>query len=680
MVIESIKLNKFNLETFTDSHWEKIKYNQMKKYIYFKTLLFTMTMVISSNNFSAQCITGCNTNTYLNSADPNTLEYDNVISAYHGTIVREADNKIYLWGEKTAANGTGDLTAKTELSAANGYIFNGTILRMATGGSGYGQSQYTILTTTGLYIWGERGYLYDSSFGSSNALQTVAIGTAGVSGGATKADGLPAGVSPSQVKMLFGSYKTLGLVTCTGDAWILSGTGDKNGDGTSESSTNNKLWHRVKTGAGTDLSNVVTMRGSALGMMALTSIGEVYTWGTNVYLGNGSAPASQTYAKKMTLPAGITPRQIGMTQNGYDSAGSIDPNPGVSYYIVSSTNKLYSLGQNDYRQLGDFTATNQTSWVRVKEAAGTDMRDIAWISPQEHDEKYAYANALTTTGKLFSWGHNNENMIGGAVANGPTDPIFMTGNLPNTPSDVYMAVESGGHATIIVRKCSNNFGYIGHRVNGSMATTGSGYESVYTFTTATLNLCGAAVAPAINSILRICNGTNASLSGAFTGTVPAGSQLKFFTNSALTVEVPNPASVGPGTYYAAFIETGPLACPNPPYTTIVVQYYVPGDAGYSTCACYNNPNSGTSGVDTKQGITLLTRAGTDNGNWPMIRKSAHTVLESNIKGFVVTRMTTTQITAITFPQEGMMVYDTDLKCLKLYDGTTWSCFNTPACP
>lgn len=104
------------------------------------------------------------------------------------------------------------------------------------------------------------------------------------------------------------------------------------------------------------------------------------------------------------------------------------------------------------------------------------------------------------------------------------------------------------------------------------------------------------------------------------------------------------------------------------------------NAGVNTCVCYNNANTGTAGVDTKHGITLLQRAGADNGNWPMIRKSAHTVLESNTKGFVVTRLTTAQVNALVSPQEGMMVYDTTAKCLKLYDGTAWSCFNTPTCP
>lgn len=97
--------------------------------------------------------------------------------------------------------------------------------------------------------------------------------------------------------------------------------------------------------------------------------------------------------------------------------------------------------------------------------------------------------------------------------------------------------------------------------------------------------------------------------------------------------------------------------------------------------CYNDPNTGTFGADTKHGITLLKRAGAtpQPDNWPMVRKSAFTALESNTKGFVITRMTTAEINALT-GQSGMMVYDTNLKCLKLFDGAAWSCFNTPTCP
>ncbi|WP_146063298.1 hypothetical protein [Halpernia humi] len=104
------------------------------------------------------------------------------------------------------------------------------------------------------------------------------------------------------------------------------------------------------------------------------------------------------------------------------------------------------------------------------------------------------------------------------------------------------------------------------------------------------------------------------------------------------------------------------------------------DKTVNSCICYNLPNLTGTATGTKQGITLLKRAGADNGNWPMNRNSGLTALESNTKGFVITRLTTAQIGTLVSPQEGMMVYDTTAKCLKLYDGTAWSCFNTPTCP
>lgn len=90
---------------------------------------------------------------------------------------------------------------------------------------------------------------------------------------------------------------------------------------------------------------------------------------------------------------------------------------------------------------------------------------------------------------------------------------------------------------------------------------------------------------------------------------------------------------------------------------------------------------------TKHGITALGRAGAENENWPMVRQSAWTVLESKEKGFVINRVATTaNLANITNPVEGMMVYDEEADCLKIYtlkSGDSvmgWHCFTTPACP
>ncbi|KEY18699.1 hypothetical protein HY04_09460 [Kaistella antarctica] len=106
------------------------------------------------------------------------------------------------------------------------------------------------------------------------------------------------------------------------------------------------------------------------------------------------------------------------------------------------------------------------------------------------------------------------------------------------------------------------------------------------------------------------------------------------------------------------------------------------------CVCYNDPNMTDKGIPSNHGITLLQRAGSNNGNWPMVRTSAHTVLESNQKGLVITRMTSdpaqsaavNYIANVTNPVEGMMIYDTFSKCLKIYNGTAWNCFSTATCP
>lgn len=98
------------------------------------------------------------------------------------------------------------------------------------------------------------------------------------------------------------------------------------------------------------------------------------------------------------------------------------------------------------------------------------------------------------------------------------------------------------------------------------------------------------------------------------------------------------------------------------------------------CVCFEPANTSATGPDTKMGITLLQRAGANApSTWPMVRKSGHIALESNTKGFVITRVATTALVNISNPQEGMMVYDTTAKCLKIFSVGAWKCFSTPTC-
>lgn len=104
------------------------------------------------------------------------------------------------------------------------------------------------------------------------------------------------------------------------------------------------------------------------------------------------------------------------------------------------------------------------------------------------------------------------------------------------------------------------------------------------------------------------------------------------------------------------------------------------------CKCNLPAASGTI-TETTHGITALGRTGSDNGNWPMNLNGAWTAIEAKTKGFVINRLTTSEINTLNATPSnlriGMMIYNTSLDCLYInIDGTAagWKCFNTQTCP
>lgn len=85
-------------------------------------------------------------------------------------------------------------------------------------------------------------------------------------------------------------------------------------------------------------------------------------------------------------------------------------------------------------------------------------------------------------------------------------------------------------------------------------------------------------------------------------------------------------------------------------------------------ACTKLPNnSSLPDSGTAVGITNLSRT---NTNWPDQIPNGYIALESLNQGMVITR---TRSSNITNPVEGMIIYDTTDKCMKLYNGTSWNC-------
>ena len=171
--------------------------------------------------------------------------------------------------------------------------------------------------------------------------------------------------------------------------------------------------------------------------------------------------------------------------------------------------------------------------------------------------------------------------------------------------------------------------------------------------------------------------------------IPAGMQTTDFLEFDITFTPTGSLSNG---NYSTTITTDDvingLSCSSAPGGVCTSVRVRTSTATYNfTLQCYCYKPAVTSGIalDTNHGITALGRAGADNSNWPMVRKGAWTVLEAKTKGFVVNRLTDTQVSAIPSAdlREGMMVYNITQDCLQInIDGTAtgWRCFNTQTCP
>lgn len=91
------------------------------------------------------------------------------------------------------------------------------------------------------------------------------------------------------------------------------------------------------------------------------------------------------------------------------------------------------------------------------------------------------------------------------------------------------------------------------------------------------------------------------------------------------------------------------------------------------CNCSLSGNTETA-LPSYVGISTLDRD--LDSNWLDNKPNGHIVLESKNKGFIITK--TNDLTLITEPKAGMIVWDETDKCIKLYENNQWKCI-TPVC-
>jgi gliding motility-associated-like protein len=484
-------------------------------------LYYALLLICISHLSTAQCGQSdvCNANTGILSNDNATeIAYDNMGSSFHSTFIKEPNGGWKVWGENMDNSGESEELSPLVFNSANYPALTGTIYKIGIG-SDFGLNvQLVVLTSDGLFVLGTEGAVVSEVLTASPVFQKIAVNG--------KLDGLPTGVSPIDVKMMFVSNSTIIITTCNGQVHVLSQYGNIRGAGSTGSATQ---WSRVMVNANTPLENIIVARGTSTVGFALKSDGTLWTWGDDVYLGDGSVSFDANFATQMTLPAGMPGiKMIQACNSNYNLFGSTR----VSYFVLGVDKKVYSLGRNTYGQLGDRTSTNRQVWVNAKNPDNTIITDAAWISSNEHDENLPALAVIKTNGVIYTAGCNSFYMIGrtdgGDLIEGAVNYLDVPNGISSTDSITF--VEVGGHTCALIKQCYSRYGYVGHRIRGSIGDGSSLIETISTYdfnSPPEIAVCGAQfLQPVVTTNSPICPGQDA----IYTITATPGDILTYNVN------------------------------------------------------------------------------------------------------------------------------------------------------
>lgn len=224
-----------------------------------------------------------------------------------------------------------------------------------------------------------------------------------------------------------------------------------------------------------------------------------------------------------------------------------------------------------------------------------------------------------------------------------------------------------GSATAETNKAKVTVTYVGNpmAISDNYTMTG-GITTSFDVLENDTDLAGTIIAKSdVNTILLIdpfnplALGTNSIVViGEGTWTVDTATKKLTFTPEAGFTDAPTPIQ-----YY--FTDTSGN---NSNKATVTITVTGGGTTPTPGTPCTKTPNTKAATSFTNVGVSTMS---TKLENWPTAIPNGFLALESSTKGFVITR--TADVVKIIEAKEGMIVYDTTEKCVKLYNGTIWHC-------
>src|SRR5215470_15222119 len=163
---------------------------------------------------------------------------------------------------------------------------------------------------------------------------------------------------------------------------------------------------------------------------ALLSNGQYYDWGNDSkgQLGNGTLRQNSAVPVRVPLRAAVTQVAQGGSLSGNGQA-----------LVMLSDGSMRAWGDNQYHQLGNGGTGVASSPVRFSAPAGVTYRMLATAA----DTSYA----VSSTGRVYAWGQNNEGQIGDGSGLTAIHPVVVDSgatSISATANDVAAAFIFGG--------------------------------------------------------------------------------------------------------------------------------------------------------------------------------------------------------------------------------------------
>ena len=174
---------------------------------------------------------------------------------------------------------------------------------------------------------------------------------------------------------------------------------------------------------------------------AITSTGRIFTWGYNYYgqLGDGTQvrrynPTDITTNFGLSLGETITNVTLGKLY--YSSA-------------MTSTGRVFTWGGNYHGELGDGTRIDRYTPTDITTNFGlTTGETVTSIDLGEE-----HSSAVTSTGRIFTWGENNGGQLGDGTTIDKYIPMDITNNMELNTGETVTSVSSGdGYQAAITSK------------------------------------------------------------------------------------------------------------------------------------------------------------------------------------------------------------------------------------